>query len=182
MISNYPGEIYSIEVYSPTAEGRIIYRFDSHYPPGSAQGAMQDKAVGIEYMGNDFKTILLSFPLYYLDTADARNLMKYVMTEKFTHPVGIAPPEATEKNLELVNYPNPFSCETTLAFSLIQSSDVTLTIYNMQGIEISMPVKRRFEKGYHTIKVSLGDLPSGIYQAVLQTPASVSSRKMLLIR
>ena len=182
MINNFPGELNSIEVFSPTPEGKVIYRFDSHFPPSSAQGAMQGKAVGLEYIGDDFKTILLSFPLYYLDTADARKLMKYVMTEKFTHPVGIVPPEPTEKNLELVNYPNPFSGETALAFRLYRSSDVTLTIYNMQGIEVSVLVNRRFEKGSHIIKFSSGNLPSGVYQAVIQTPASVSSRKMLLIR
>jgi hypothetical protein len=143
---------------------------------------MQDKAVGLEYMGDDFKTILLSFPLYYLDTADARKLMKYVMKEKFTHPVGITPPETTGKYPGFVNYPNPFTSETTLAFSLNQASEVTLTIYNIQGKEVSVPVRRRFDKGPNTIKFSSGNLPSGIYQAVLQTPVSVLSGKILLIR
>jgi hypothetical protein len=182
MVSSFPGEIYNIEVFSPATGGKVIYRFDSHYPPGSSLGAMQDKAVGLEYMGDDFKTILLSFPLYYLDTADARKLMKYVMNEKFTHPVGIAPHETTKKNPELVNYPNPFSLETAIVFRLNQSSDVTLTIYDMQGMEVSVLAKRRFEKGSHTIKFSSGNLPSGIYQAVLQTPAAVLSGKILLIR
>jgi hypothetical protein len=182
MISNYPGELYNIEVYTPTSEGKVIYRFDSHYPPGSPLGGMQDKAVGLEYMGSDFKTILLGFPLYYLDTADARKLMKYVMTEKFTHPVGIAPNETTGEYPEFVNYPNPFSSETTLAFSLNNSTYVTLKIFNMQGKEVSMLVNRRFDKGPNTITFNSGNLPTGIYQAVLQTPGSVLSRKILLIR
>jgi hypothetical protein len=182
MIINYPGELYNIEVFAPANEAKVIYRFDSHYPPGSAQGTMQDKAVGIEYMGNDFKTILLSFPLYYMDTSDARKLMKYVMTEKFTHPVGITPSSLTGKSPELVNYPNPFSYETTIAFNLNQSSDVILTIYNMRGMEVSSIVNRRFEKGFHTLTYYPGDLPSGIYQAVLQTSSYVTSRKMILIR
>jgi hypothetical protein len=108
--------------------------------------------------------------------------MKYIMEEKFTHPVGIAAHEVTEKNLELLNYPNPFSGETTLAFSLNQADEVTISLYNMQGIEVSMLVNRRFEKGAHSIKFASGNLPSGIYQAVLHTPASVVSRQMVLIR
>jgi hypothetical protein len=182
MIAGYPGELFNIEVYTPTAEAKVIYRFDSHYPPGSSQGFMQDKAVGMEYMGDDFKTILLSFPLYYLDTADARKFMKYVMTEKFTHPVGIAQSELPLKNPELVNYPNPFFSGTTFAFSLNQSSDVRLTLFNMQGMEVSELVNQRLEKGSHKIKFSPGNLPPGIYQAVLQTPVSVSSRKIVFIR
>jgi len=105
-----------------------------------------------------------------------------VLTEKFTHPVGIAPPEAMGTNLELVNYPNPFSRETILAFSLNQADDVTISLYSMQGIKVSTIANRRFEKGYHTLQFSSGNLPSGIYQAVLQTPATVSSIKMVLIR
>jgi hypothetical protein len=133
-------------------------------------------------MGSGFKTILLGFPLYYLDTADARQLMKYVMTEKFTHPVGIATTETTGKFPEFVNYPNPFTYETTLAFSLDQSSDVNLTIFNMQGKEVSVLLNRRFEKGINTIKFASGNLPSGVYQAVLHTPTTVLARKILLIR
>jgi hypothetical protein len=160
----------------------VIYRFDSHYPAGSSQGFMQDKPVGLEYMGDDFKTILLSFPLYYMDTADARKLMKYVMTEKFTHPVGIRSPGNLSRNLNLVNYPNPFSSGTTFVFSLNQSSDVRLTLFNMHGMEVSVLVNQRLDKGSHIIKFSPGNLPPGMYQAVLQTPSVVSSRKIVLIR
>ena len=89
MEEEYPGEIYNIEVFTPAEGGQSIYRFDSHYPPTSGLGAMQGKTVGLEYMGGANKTIMLSFPLWYLDTADARGLMKYVVTEKFNYPIGI---------------------------------------------------------------------------------------------
>jgi GR25 family glycosyltransferase involved in LPS biosynthesis len=182
MIANYPGELYSIEVFSPTSEAKVIYRFDSHFPQGTAQGAMQDKAVGIEYMGNDFKTILLSFPLYYIDTSNAQKLMKYVMTEKFTHPVGMEPLHAKVDDVKLICYPNPFSSMTTFTFRLREPSYVNLAVYNMQGIRITQLADRKFKNGYHEIRFSAGNLPPGIYHAVLQTSDAVTSTRIVIFR
>jgi hypothetical protein len=86
MTPSYPGELYNIEFYFPSTGGNFIYRFDSKHPSTTPLGAAQDQGVGIEYMGDDHKTVWLSFPLYYLDTADARKLVRYVINSQ-TQPV-----------------------------------------------------------------------------------------------
>jgi hypothetical protein len=86
------------------------------------------------------------------------------------------------KKPELINYPNPFSSETTIGFRLDQATDVTLRIYNIQGQEVSVPVNGRLGKGYHTIRFSAGNLPEGIYHAVLQSSTFVTSGKIILMR
>jgi hypothetical protein len=183
MVASLPGELYNIEVFTPTTEGKVIYRFDSHYPSNTSQGYMQGKAVGLEYMGDDFKTILLSFPLYYLDTMNARDLVKYVLKYKFTHPVSLPGPVANHNSpLILQNYPNPFKDQTTLSFTLTGRSFINLSIYNMHGSLMTTLLNQQLEKGSYTIRYSTGSLSPGIYQAVLKTPQAVTTRKMMLVK
>jgi hypothetical protein len=182
MSPNFPGELYNIETLTPAAEAAVTFRFDSRYDSTTNYGASQGRAVGIEYMGNDYKTIVLSFPLYYLDRADARKLMKYVMTEKFSHPTGIPDPTAIKENLSLVIYPNPATGSFTCSWYLDEPSPVILKLYDLQGREIRTLLNAKKDRGVHTVRFDAGNLPQGIYQVVLTTGGSVAVKKVVLIR
>jgi len=182
MSPNFPGELYNIETLTPSADASVIYRFDSRYDSTTNYGASQGRAVGIEYMGNDFKTIVLSFPLYYLDRVDARKLMKYVLNEKFTHPTGIPGPVAAKDDNTLAVYPNPASGSFTCSWSLDEPSTVTLTLYDLQGRKIRTLLQAKQERGSHTARFNAGTLPSGIFQVVLTTGGSVAVKKVVLVR
>lgn len=182
MEKTLPGELYNIEVFTPAPGGKIIYRFDSHYDSTSTMGAMQGKAVGLEYMGNDFKTILLSFPLYYLDTTDAKNLMKYVMKNKFSHPTVIPVTVDNGEHGFLQNFPNPFREMTTLCFSLPEPGNVVLSVYNSQGTMVSSILTGKMDKGSYTMNYAAGNLPAGIYYVVLKTSGTVLTRKIVIVK
>ncbi len=182
MEPTFPGELYNIEVFAPSAGAAVIYKFDSRYPPNSSQGKMKGRPVGIEYMGDDFKTILLSFPLYYIDTLDARRLMETVLKYKFTKPVGIPETGNRSGDLALKVYPNPFSDVTNVSFTNDKASDFTVMVYNMQGALSATLMNGRLDGGNHTLSIKAGDLPSGIYQVVVKNGKSVSTAKVVLIR
>ena len=182
MEKTHPGELYNIEVFTPAEGGASIFRFDSPYPSSTSQGFMQDKTVGIENMGEDFRTILLSFPLWYLDTADARKLMKYVMEEKFTHPTAITEMKKVSGMTLYQNYPNPFGESTTLTFALETSAVVQLYICNMQGAVVKRILNQKTEKGRHSVQINSGGLPSGIYQLVLRSSQGSAVKKMVVIK
>ena len=182
MNSGYPGEVYNVEVYRPTAEGTTTYRFDSHYPPTNPLGIMQDKPVGQEYIGPGYRTILLGFPLYYIDTADAKNLVKNVMTNKFTHPTGMPEPGPGKDLLEFSAWPNPFTMQTTLSFRTSQSAQIRLFVINMKGVVVAEIMNARLDAGVHRFNLPGGDLPPGLYQAILTTDNGVSSYKIVHIR
>jgi hypothetical protein len=156
MKSGYPGELYNIEVFTPVPGGNPIYRFDSKYDSATPQGSQQNKIVGMEYMGDDFKTILLSFPLYYIDTADARRLMKHVITNKFVNPLGV-PEKQYFSNLNLQIFPNPSSSFITVSLK-VNYSGSTLSIFNLNGQEILR--QTIFET---KTQIDISHLPSGIY-------------------
>jgi len=179
---DYPGELFNIEVFTPTAEGSVIYRFDSRWDPSTSQGKMQNRPVAIEYMGDDYKTIFMSFPLYYLDTADAKNLMQHVMKYKFGTPTGIGPTMEVPDVTLFQNYPNPFSSETTIPFMVDNPSHVNLSVFTLQGIKVAELVNSKLESGYYSINFSSSALPSGLYQVVLETDRSLYTRKIVLIR
>jgi len=178
MEPSYPGEIYNVEVVTPGKGAGVIYRFDSRNP----SSIMRDKAVGLEYLGDDFKTILLSFPLYYMDTLDARKLMTMVMKYKFSHPVGIAEPGKPADNLIIRAYPNPFRDIITLSFRIGETTATTLQIYNMQGVLIRTLVNRILDPGIHTVEFAGNEIPAGVYQLIVKTKNSVAAKKIVLLK
>ena len=90
------------------------------------------------------------------------------------------------------NYPNPFNPVTTIKFSVPQSGNVKLTVYNLLGEQIAEPVNGFKEAGIHTINFSAKGgsafggnayaLPSGLYIYKLEANGFVQSRKMTLIK
>lgn len=152
----FPGELYNIEVCTPAFGGNPIYRFDSKYDPGTTLGAQQGKIVGMEYMGNDFRTLLLSFPLFYLDTSDARRLMTYVVRSRFANQTG--EPEAGRpawSSLQI--YPNPSPDLITIAGNEV-SIRGELSVIHMSG---RLALRQPIGPGRSTLNI--GSLPAGIY-------------------
>lgn len=181
MAPGYPGEIFNVEVYAPATEGNVIYRFDSRYPPASQFGKSQDKPVGLEYIGNDFRTILLGFPLFYLDTADASALMKYVMNFKFTHPTAIPGPSEQELSSVITAYPNPFPADINIGIRLEIPADGTLFVINTQGSHVADIYTGHFRAGPHSFRFNAGDLPAGLYQVILSTGTGIHSCKIVRV-
>ncbi len=178
---HYPGQIFNLEVFSPLPEANVIYRLDSKYNSNSNLGKMKNKPVGIEYMGDDFKSILLSFPLYYMDTSDAREFLHYVMTEKFNQPVGIEPtplPEAFDLHI----YPNPVTDACNVNFTLIKPGRVKLTLMSMQGQLLNTLIDSNLEQGSHWLRFKIGTQALGLYQIMLQSNEGRVVRKIIKIR
>ena len=89
----------------------------------------------------------------------------------------------TPDHIELrQNYPNPFNAETTIKYTLPVSDETLLTIYNLQGKEISRLVERRQSAGVHSAAWNASNVSSGIYFYRLQAGDKVLTRKMVLLR
>jgi len=80
------------------------------------------------------------------------------------------------------NYPNPFNASTTIEYSLSQTSDVRLSIYNLLGQKIATLFDGTKRAGEHRIIWNAGDLPSGIYFARLDKSDKSSTMKLVLLR
>jgi hypothetical protein len=90
--------------------------------------------------------------------------------------------QITEQIELLQNYPNPFSAETTIAFTLPRSMEATITIYNIAG-QLVKTIHAQFEKGDN--KVSLSDelfSSGGIYYYQLKTADYQNTKRMVFIK
>ncbi len=80
------------------------------------------------------------------------------------------------------NFPNPFNPNTSIKFSLPETGNVKLTIYNLLGQEIATLVNGVKEAGTHTINYNAEELNSGIYIYKLEADSFVQTKKMTLIK
>jgi hypothetical protein len=80
------------------------------------------------------------------------------------------------------NYPNPFNPITTIRFSLPQSGDVKLTVFNILGEEVTQLINGFKEAGIHTINFNTKNFNSGLYFYRIEAYGFVESRKMLLVK
>lgn len=80
------------------------------------------------------------------------------------------------------NYPNPFNPATIIKFSLMNSGNVTLKIYDELGREIKTLINEFMNSGTYEITVNGEDLVSGIYFYMIETGNFRETKKMVLIR
>ncbi|MBC8375929.1 MAG: T9SS type A sorting domain-containing protein [FCB group bacterium] len=80
------------------------------------------------------------------------------------------------------NYPNPFNPSTQINYDLTESGIVDLTIYDVNGIEVSKLVQGYQSAGSHSLTFSANSLPSGVYVARLTSGMNTMTRKMILMK
>lgn len=80
------------------------------------------------------------------------------------------------------NYPNPFNPTTRISYSLQKTSDVKISVYDLQGKEVAMLVEGRKSAGNHVVQFDGSNLSSGIYFYRLQSEGRIFSKKMTLIK
>ena len=80
------------------------------------------------------------------------------------------------------NYPNPFNPSTTISFTLPESGNVSLKIFNPLGEEVAELVNGFIESGVHSYNFNAANFPSGIYIYQLKANGLSFSKKMLLMK
>lgn len=80
------------------------------------------------------------------------------------------------------NYPNPFNPSTSISFTIPQSSNVKLSVFNLLGQEVQNLVNGFLEAGSHTVSFDAKNLNSGIYLYKLEANGFTQTRKMTLIK
>jgi len=85
------------------------------------------------------------------------------------------------------NYPNPFNATTTIRFQIRQSEQVTVTVFDILGHQISEITNRLYKAGSHQIlwdgKNQQGQaVASGLYIYRIEAGDFVQGKKMLLLK
>jgi len=79
-------------------------------------------------------------------------------------------------------YPNPFNPVTTLSFAIPVDSEVTLSIYNLQGREVSTLISGNLDAGYHSVIWNADRNSSGVYFVKMVAGEYVNTQKLMLVK
>ncbi len=86
-------------------------------------------------------------------------------------------------NFELFqNYPNPFNPTTDITYSVTNTSNLTLEVYNLLGQKIRTLVNKIHSPGQYQVRFDATNLTSGVYFYVLNSGGKSESRKMILLK
>jgi hypothetical protein len=85
------------------------------------------------------------------------------------------------------NSPNPFNPRTVLRFSLAQTGQVELTIFDVNGRKVRSLVNEQREAGLHEVQWDGTDdaghpVSSGVFWSQLETEGFTSNKKMVVLR
>lgn len=84
------------------------------------------------------------------------------------------------KNELRQNYPNPFSNETVIHFSLAKPAKVNLSVFDVNGRLVKTIINSSKEAGEHVVKINAGSLARGIYFYKLQSGNYSAVKKMII--
>ncbi|MDI6401338.1 T9SS type A sorting domain-containing protein [Balneolaceae bacterium ANBcel3] len=80
------------------------------------------------------------------------------------------------------NYPNPFNPTTQIQYTIPESANVRMEVYNLIGQRVAVLTDGFQHSGTHTLQFDGSHLASGVYIYRLQAGNHVSVRKMTLIK
>ena len=112
---------------------------------------------------------------------DTLRVMVPVYADEYREAEGDAPLEFTLKQ----NYPNPFNPETVIRFTLPESGQTTLQVYDITGRQVATLVDGHLDRGVHRVRFdanAAGGITSGVYLYRLTGPGGSLTRKMTVVK
>jgi hypothetical protein len=88
----------------------------------------------------------------------------------------------TKYDYQFTNYPNPYSGNTTLQFTLNEPAAVQLQIHDQMGRLIHTINDEPGLPGQKRYNFSGSDLPGGIYYCTLNTGTHTETRMMMIVK
>lgn len=117
-------------------------------------------------------------------TTDTGKIYKWCMNINYEAPVGIQPIGIeSPKSFSLSqNYPNPFNPVTNIKFSIPQSGNVTMKVYDVLGKQVAELVNEFKPAGNYIVVFNASHLSSGIYFYRIETSEFTEVKKMVLVK
>ncbi len=143
-----------------------------------------NKIAFVEGMGTTTKTTGYTFEDNIKKPAVYKYRLKQIDYDgTFEYSEEIQVDVAGPKNFSLYqNYPNPFNPSTKIKFSLPNSTNVKLTIYNTVGEVVAVMLNQNMEAGFYEVEFNANNYASGVYYYRLETNEFTAIKKMLLIK
>jgi parallel beta-helix repeat protein len=82
----------------------------------------------------------------------------------------------------LQNYPNPFNPVTSIKYSLLKASEVSIIIYNVAGQEVATLCKKFQNPGWYSVNWDASSVGSGVYFYRIVAGEYTSVRKCIVLK
>ena len=165
------------------------------FTEGAADNIFYGDVVGSSYgckFENGYKTVFLSFMPeanceidengWWAPSADFQSLLGGVF-DWFEITDASPQPELSPYTYSLnQNYPNPFNPTTSISFSLENSSEVSLKIFNMMGQEVATILNGNLNSGPHSLTFDASNLSSGLYYYQIDAGDFQATKQMVLVK
>jgi hypothetical protein len=167
------GTINSGETASYTMTREIVIRPGFHAVAGSnVQLRISPECVMSEGSSSNAR-IAQSLPIRHVRYSDLIASGQVEIPEDITG----------EAFIELSNYPNPVSKETTIKFSLLRSSFVRLILKDISGKVVDVIIDgEQHEAGNHELQYDVSNLSPGIYYYMLESNDANQTKRLVVIR
>jgi len=80
------------------------------------------------------------------------------------------------------NYPNPFNPSTSIKYSVPESGNIRLSVFNIVGEEVAVLAEGFSQAGFYEVTFDASNLSTGVYLYKLQSANSVQTKKMMLLK
>jgi len=80
------------------------------------------------------------------------------------------------------NYPNPFNPSTSIKYSVPESGNIRLSVFNIVGEEVAVLAEGFTQAGFYEVTFDASNLSTGVYLYKLQSANSVQTKKMMLLK
>ena len=88
-----------------------------------------------------------------------------------------------QKKFELSKpYPNPFNPVATISFTIPNSGQVNIKIFDITGRELTVLINERMHAGINAVKWDASDYPSGVYLVRMESGNFTKTQKLILMK
>ncbi len=189
LLSSTGYHLTNIESITASSSGSEIYSFNSLYDSTSIYGNMKGRPVGVEYLGTNYKTVTVSFPLFFMKENDAKMLVENIVFNKFNETTSVDGQDINIPSGFYVeqNFPNPFNPSTQIVYSISKTGNVKLKIYDVLGNEITTLVNEIQKPGLYKVEFNPFEYnsklnSSGVYFYQVQFDNQFITKKMVFLK
>jgi hypothetical protein len=196
----FSGNLFNSDViYRPLVDEPLTEPLYSYHSSLGDTAPSHGEIVGLRYLGEDYRLLLLDVPLFYMESTAAAVAMAKAMDD-LGEAVGIAGDEGEGMPLPrayalLQNFPNPFNPSTTIMVDIpegasgngTQGVKTRVTVHSMRGHLVRTLLDGDRAPGRYTLswdgRNDRGErVSSGVYLYRMEAGSFTSTRKMVVLK
>jgi len=136
--------------------------------------------LGADYSGEYYVGVFIDDEFEVSETNEDDNAVYFTPT--ISVYVGIEDEPNVYLNCLNQNYPNPITDMTSITYSIKNSSNVVLNIYNINGKLVQTIVNESKLPSSYTVKWNASNLPAGIYVYQLKTNEYSDMKRCVVVK